>query len=82
MLNMDEIHFVTAKKKSQFKIKTQIEPLIWNRMVAGEEVDKLLKEMHFILRFTYSYYLLGQEIDKYKNQLEWVENTLQKAEEQ
>ena len=28
MINMDEIHFVVAKKKSQFKIKTHIGPFI------------------------------------------------------
>ena len=43
MLNMDEIHFVAAKKKYQFKIKTQIGPFIFKNMAKGEEVDKLLK---------------------------------------
>ena len=45
MLNMDEFHFVAAKKKSQFKIKTQIGPFICNSKAAGEEADKLLQEM-------------------------------------
>ena len=56
---MDEIHFVAAKKKSQFKIKTQIGPFICNSRAVGEEVDKLLKEMHFNLSFTWSYDPLG-----------------------
>lgn len=45
MPNMDEIHFVAAKKKSQFKTKTQIGTFICNNRAAGEEADKLLEEM-------------------------------------
>ena len=59
MLNMDEIHFVATKNKSQFKIKTQIGPLICNSREGGEEVDRLLKEMQFILSITWSYDSLG-----------------------
>ena len=59
MLNMDEIHFVAAKKKSQFKIKNQIGPFICNSRVAREEADKLLREMQFNLNFTWSYDPLG-----------------------
>ena len=101
MINMDEIHFVAAKKKSQFKTKTQIGPFICNSKATREEVDKLdLKEMQFSLSFTWSYDKLGiiyrlrvetkstpyfqtprPEIEKYKHQPEWVENTLQEAEE-
>lgn len=55
MLNMDEIHFVTTKKKSQFKIKTQIGPFICINMETREESDKFLKEMQFSLSFTWSY---------------------------
>lgn len=101
MINMDEIHFVAAKKKSQFKIKTQVGPFICNSREVGEDTNKLLKEMEFILSFTWSYNPLGiisklreetkftpyfhttrPEIEKYKNQVEWVENTLQEEEEQ
>jgi len=94
MINMDEIHFVAAKKKSQFTNKSQIGPFICNNRATGEEVDKLLKEIQFSLSFTWSYDPLGvisklrvenksttyihtskPEIEKYKNQLEWTENT-------
>lgn len=97
---MDEIHFVSAKKKSQFKVKTQIRTFICNIRVVGEEVDKLLKEMQFNLSFTLSYDSSGvisklrveikstpyfdtsrPKIERYKNQLEWMENTLQEADE-
>lgn len=54
-LNVDEVHFVAAKKKSQFKLKAQVGPFICNTRAAGEEVDKLLKEMKFGLSFTWSY---------------------------
>jgi len=47
------------KKKSQFKIKTQIGHLICNNTEVGEEADKLLKEMQLSLSFTWSYDPLG-----------------------
>jgi len=98
--NVDEVHFVAAKKKSQFKLKAQVGPFIYNTRAAGEEENKLLKEK-FGLSFTWSYDPMGvisklrvenkftayhhttrHEIEQYKNQLEWIENTLQEAEEQ
>jgi hypothetical protein len=101
MINSDEIHFVAAKKKSQFRIKTQIGPFICNNRAAGEEADILLRQMKFPLRFTWSYDPFGiiselrtkqkttpyvhtqrPEIEKYMNQAEWEENTLQEEEEQ
>lgn len=42
---MDEVHFVATNKKSQFKIKMQVGPFLGNTKVAGEEANKLLKEM-------------------------------------
>jgi len=42
MLNSDDIHFVVAKKKSQFQIKTQVGPFICNARIAGEEADKII----------------------------------------
>lgn len=38
MINVDEIHFVAAKKKSQFRIKSEIGPFIYNSRATGEEV--------------------------------------------
>jgi len=55
MINADEIHFVLAKKKSQFKIKSQICPFICNSRAAGEEVDRRLREMNFTHSFKRSY---------------------------
>ncbi len=55
MINADELHFVLAKKKSQFKIKSQIGPFICNSRAAGEEGDKILKEMNFTNSFIWSY---------------------------
>ena len=59
MINENEVHFVLAKKKYQFRIKTQIGPFICNTRVAGEEADKRLKEMKFTHSFTWSYDPLG-----------------------
>jgi len=56
---MDEIHFVATKKKSQFKIKTKVDPFICNNSATEEELDKLLKEMQFSIIFTWSYDPLG-----------------------
>ena len=59
MINADEVHFVSAKKKYQFRIKTQIGPFICNSRATSEEADRLLKEMQFSLNFTWSYDPLG-----------------------
>ena len=45
MLNADEVHFVSPKNKSQFRIKTKITPLISNSRATWEEAEKLLKHM-------------------------------------
>jgi len=58
-LNENEVHFVAAKRKSQFKLKTQVGPFICNTRAAGEEVDKMLKEMKFFVSFSWSYDPLG-----------------------
>jgi len=58
-LNADEVNFLATKKKSQFKLKAQVGPFICNTRVAGEEVDKLLKELKFSLSFSWSYDPLG-----------------------
>ena len=100
-LDVDEVHFVAAKNKSQFKLKAQVGPFICNTRVAGEEANEPLKEMKFALNFSWLYDPLGvisklrvenkltpyhhiprPEIEQFKNQLEWTENTLQEAEEQ
>lgn len=54
-LNANEVHFVATRKKSQFKLKAQVGPFICNIRAAGEEADKLLKEMKFGLSFIWSY---------------------------
>ena len=59
MLNSNEIHFVSTKKRSQFRIKTHIGSFVCNNISAGEEADKLLKEMRFRLIFAWPYDPLG-----------------------
>ena len=59
MIDSDEVHFVSAKKKSQFRIKSQIGPFIYNNGAAGGDVDKILKEMEFTHSFTWSYDPMG-----------------------
>ena len=59
IINANEVHFVSVKKKSQFRIKSQIGPFICNSRVVGEEADKMLKKMIFTHRFTWYYDPLG-----------------------
>jgi hypothetical protein len=55
MINSDDIHFVSLKKKKQLKIKGQIRSFICNNRGAREEADRLLKEMKFFMNFTWHY---------------------------
>ena len=59
IINADEVHFVSAKKKSQFRIKSQIPAFIFNSITATKEADKRLKEMDCTHSFTWSYDPLG-----------------------
>jgi hypothetical protein len=55
MINSDDIHFVSLKKKQQLRIKGQIGSFICNNRGVGEEADRLLKEMKFFMSFTWHY---------------------------
>lgn len=44
MLNMDELHFVSYKKKAQFKLKANIGPYIFNTRAATKEVEAILSQ--------------------------------------
>lgn len=59
MIDMDQLHFLTAKKKVQFNIKTQVGPFICNARSVGKEAKTLLKHINFKLSFTWSYDPLG-----------------------
>jgi hypothetical protein len=59
MINSDDIHFVSLKKKKQLRIKGQIGSFICNSRGTGEEADNLLKEMKFFVSFTWHYDLCG-----------------------
>ena len=47
IINSDDVNFLLARKKTQFKIKNQIGPFICNNREAGEEAEKCLQEMKF-----------------------------------
>ena len=55
MINSDDIHFVSLKKKQQLIIKRQIGSFICNNRGAREEANNLLKEMKFFMSFTWHY---------------------------
>jgi hypothetical protein len=55
IMNSDDIHFVSLKKKQQLRIKGQIGSFICNSRGTGEEADRMLKEMKFFTSFTWHY---------------------------
>jgi hypothetical protein len=55
IMNSDDIHFVSLKKKQQLRIKRQIGSFIYNSRGTGEEADRMLKEMKFSMSFTWNY---------------------------
>jgi len=59
MINMDQLHFVAAKKKVQFKINTQLGLLICNSIARGNEPKSILREKNFKISFSWSYDSLG-----------------------
>jgi hypothetical protein len=55
IMNLDDIHFVSLKRKQQLRIKGQIGSFICNSRGAGEEADRMLKEMKFFMSFPWHY---------------------------
>jgi hypothetical protein len=55
IINSDDIHFVSLKKKQQIRIKGQIGSFICNNCGTGEEADRMLREMKFFMRFPWHY---------------------------
>ena len=55
MINSDDIHFVSLKKKQQLRIKGQIGIFICNSRAVGEEAEKILKKMKFNTSFIWKY---------------------------
>lgn len=51
---MDDLNFVSHKRKSQLKIKAQIGSFICNTRSASVEAGKLLRKMNFHPNFTWS----------------------------
>jgi hypothetical protein len=55
IINSDDIHFVSLKKKQQLRIKGQIGSFICNNHGTGEEADRMLREMKFFMSFPWHY---------------------------
>jgi len=53
MINANEINFVNAKKKANFKIKYQLGPFICNSTEAGTEAELILQKMKFQRSFVW-----------------------------
>lgn len=46
-MNFDEVNFVSAKKRTQFRVKSQLGPMICNSREVGQEEDLILQQMKF-----------------------------------
>ena len=55
IINSDEVNFLSARKKTKFKMKNQLGPFIWNNRESIPEADKLLQEMNFKSSFMWQY---------------------------
>jgi hypothetical protein len=55
IMNSDDVHFVSLKKKQQLRLKGQIGSFICNNRGAGDEADRLLREMKFTTSFPWHY---------------------------
>jgi hypothetical protein len=55
IMNSDDIHFVSLKKKQQLRIKGQIGSFICNSCGTMEEANRMLREMKFSLSFPWHY---------------------------
>ncbi len=42
IIKSDEVNFLSARKKTEFKMKNQLGPFILNNREAGLEADKIL----------------------------------------
>jgi len=47
IIDSDEVNFLSARKKTQFKMKNQLGPFICNTREVGLEEDKILQQMKF-----------------------------------
>lgn len=54
-MNSNEINFVSAKKRSQFKVKNWLGPFIGNSREVGQETEKILQKMKFQNSFIWRY---------------------------
>lgn len=59
IINSDDVNFLSARKKIQFKIKNHLGPFICNNREAEEEEEKCLQEMKFSSCFMWEYDPLG-----------------------
>ena len=55
ILNSNSVNFLVAKKKTQFKLKNQVVPFIFNNREAGVEGEKQLLEYKFSKNFLWHY---------------------------
>jgi hypothetical protein len=55
IINSNDIHFVSLKKRHHLRIKGQIDSFICNNHGAGEEADIMLREMKFFMIFPWHY---------------------------
>jgi len=54
-INSNEANFLSARKKTEFKMKSQLGPFICNTREAGPEADRILQQINFKNSFMWQY---------------------------
>jgi len=54
-MNSDDVNFVLAKKRTQFKVKNQLSPFICNSREEGQEANLIMQQMKFQNNFMWRY---------------------------
>lgn len=55
IINLDEVHFVKAKKKAQLRIKYQLGPFVCSSREAGKEAEEILLRLKLKQSFMWRY---------------------------
>lgn len=55
IINSDDVHFMAVKKKTQFKVKSELGPFIFKKRQDGPEEDNMLQELKLTKSFMWQY---------------------------
>jgi len=78
IIHSDEVNFLAARKKTKFKMKSQLGPFICKNKQDGPEADKILQDMKFKNGFMWQYDPHGV-INKLRLKVKLVNNLKEKV---